>query len=464
MPDLPTTRGVPSDRAITAGSLAVIGGLYAWFFVNAYRRIGTVKPGGLATGDFEHFYFGARAMLDGQDVYTSGHNGYIYPPLLAFLYTPFARLGLDAAALSLLVVNLVLGLLTAWIAGRTVVERVGANVGVPARFVCVVLVGTVATLLALDKLKGEYQMWQTNVLVMLMFAVALWQLDKRPWLAGLALGLAFNIKYLPVAALPYLLMRRRWKAAGWFAAGIAGFALLPAVLVGWATNLHYLKTAFAGFARLIGVDAGEGPKANIDGITAPYSVSVTSALARLFQGGDAGYGHGDSATVALAAAAGIGVAYAGALLWMYRRRGVPAILWPRESGQGTAMFRAMVAVEWVGLMVAVLSFGPQTNMRHMSLLLVVFAPAAAILLFAARGVSRVPLMVGTAVLFLAITLPPGGDRFDDAVRFWRQVGGPGVCMLVYFASLVWTGLAQARALGEETPGGQRAGAPGAAVR
>jgi len=437
-----------SDRAITGACAAGVAGLYAWFFINAFKRIGTVKPGGLATGDFEHFFFAARAMLDGQDVYTSGHNGYIYPPLLAFLYTPFARMELNAAALALLIVNLAMGLLSAWVAGRAVVERIGA----PMKSVCVVLVGTFATLLALDKLKSEYQMWQTNVLVMLMFAVALRQLDKRPWLAGLALGLAFNIKYLPVLALPYLLLRRRWNAAAWFAAGIAGFAFLPAVLVGWSTNLRYLKTAFAGFARLIGVDAGEVSKANIDGITAPYSVSITSAIARLFQTGDAGYGHADSATVALAAAAGIGAAYAGGLLWMYRKHGVPALLWPRESEQRSPMFCTMLAVEWVGLMVAVLAFGPQTNMRHMSLLLVVFAPAAGILLFPARGVSRVPLAIGTLVLLLGITLPPGGAMFDDAVRAWRAVGGPGACLVVYFAMLVWTGLGQAKALGDRTPG------------
>jgi len=439
-----THRRTPSDRAVTTGSLAVVGGLYGWFFVNAFKRIGTVKPGGLATGDFEHFYFGARAMVEGTDLYSSGHVGYIYPPLLALLYTPAAYLSLDAAAIVLLVVNLALGLLTAWVAGRAVVERLGSGVTTAA----VVLVGAAATVLALDKLKGEYQMWQTNVLVMLMFALALWQLDKRPWLAGLALGLAFNIKYLPVIALPYLLLRRRWGAAAWFVAGIVGFALLPAVLVGWETNLGYLRTAFAGFARLVGADAGAGPRANIDGITAPYSVSITSALARVL-GPDRGYEQGGAATLALAAAAGVGALYAAMIFWMYRRRGVPALLWPNARHQAAPAWRSMIAVEWVGLMVAVLAFGPQTNMRHMSLLLVVFAPAVGLILFAARGVARAPLATGTAVLFLGIILPPGGETFDGAVRAWRQVGGPSVCALIYYALLVWSGLAHARAASSE---------------
>lgn len=426
-----------AERWALAGAACGVGALYAWFFINAARRIGQETPIGPRTGDFVHFYYAARAMLEGTDIYTSGRNGYIYPPLLAFLYTPIGRLTENGAALVMLFVNLATGLATAWIAALAAVGRLG----VPRRAVNIALVAALASFLALDKLKGEYQMWQTNALVMLMFATALWQLDRRPWLAGLALGLAFNIKYLPVLALPYLLVRRRWGAAAWFALGIVAFALLPAVLVGWETNLGYLRTAFAGFARLLGIDAGPGPKANIDGITAPYSVSVTSALARLL-GEDRGYAHGGGSRAALGAAAALGLLYAAGLGAMYRARRVPALLWPPAAAQGAPPWRALVAVEWVGLIVAVLCFGPQTNMRHMSLLLVVLSPGVALLLFGA-GLARRPLLIGTAALVLAIILPPGGAGFDAARDAWFRVGGPSVCMLCYFAALAWTGLAWA---------------------
>ncbi len=429
------------ERVLAGAALVAVVGLYAWFFINAARRIGTVKPGGLATGDFEHFYYGARALLDGTHLYSSGHGGYIYPPLLAFLYMPAARLDLNSAAAVLLVVNMVLGLLAALAMARACVDRLGA----PARWTAVVLVGAGATVLALDKLKGEYQMWQTNTLVALCFAGALWQLDRRPWVSGLALGLAFNIKYLPIVALPYLLARRRWSCAAWFVAGIIGFAFLPALVTGWNEHVENLRVAFAGLARLVGLDAGAGATANIDGITAPYSVSITSALARAL-GEDRGYAPGGGSGIALVAAAILGASFLAAIGWMYRARGLALWAWPAEQGQRGAAFRALVAVEWAGLLIAVLAFGPQTNMRHMSLLMLAFAPGACLVLYGAAGVARWPLVLGTAVLVLGITLPPGGERFAEAVRAWHRVGGPAACALVYFATLVWAGLSQARAM------------------
>ena len=85
--------------------VAVWAALLLAFFVNAMRRVGG------PTGDFVHFYDAARAMVHGEDLYSSGRGGYIYPPLLAFLYTPLAGLSETTAATVLLVVNMSLLLL-----------------------------------------------------------------------------------------------------------------------------------------------------------------------------------------------------------------------------------------------------------------------------------------------------------------------------------------------------------------
>jgi uncharacterized membrane protein len=71
----------------------------------------------------------------------------------------------------------------------------------------------VATLMVATRLRSEFQMWQTNVPMMLLMLAALHWLDPRPRLAGLSLGMAVSIKYLPLLFLPYLLLRRRFAAA-----------------------------------------------------------------------------------------------------------------------------------------------------------------------------------------------------------------------------------------------------------
>ena len=434
----------------TPGRLSRIILVTAWaavlacLFLNALRRVGG------DTGDFVHFFEAARAMVRGQDVYSSGRGGYIYPPLLAFLYTPLAGLPQNAAAVVLLVFNTALLLGSVFLAVREFARRFG----LPAGGWKTAAVALLAVLLVADKLKGELQMWQTNLLMLFLFTAALRLLDRRPWLAGMALGLAFNIKYLPIVFLPYLLLRRRWTAAGAFAASAVGFALLPAVLTGWDVNLHYQAVAYSGLLRLMGVPVGAARAANIDGITAEFSVSIPSGIARLA-------GAGGSAATALAAAGLLALAAAAIAAWMYRRNGVAFLYRPDGPRADGRPISAVVGLEWAVLVTAVLVFSPQTNTRHLSLLLLVQTLAAVLLLSPRPGASRRPLLFGTLLLALGLVFPPGTQDFAEqvgvwsagALEVWRTVGGPCWCALAMLGTLIWVGLRYARRPAEMRPYG-----------
>jgi len=222
----------PSRRWVVPLSLALIGLVYLWFWSVIAHRIagrpfeGFAKVFTTGCGDFEHFYWGAHALRDGADLYASGVRGYIYPPLIAFLFTPLTFFSVQTAAWIMLVINLALGLACTWAMSQEVMRRL--DIG--ETFERVIVVMAVTTLLAAPKLRSEFQMWQTNILLMTALVYALRALDARPWLAGLLLGFAFNIKYLPVIFLPYLLLRRRYQAAAWFVMGIGVFAMLPALV------------------------------------------------------------------------------------------------------------------------------------------------------------------------------------------------------------------------------------------
>ena len=244
----------------------------------------------------------------------------------------------------------------------------------------------------------------------------------------MALGLAFNIKYLPIVFLPYLLLRRRWTAAGTFAASVVGFALLPAVLTGWDTNLHYQAVAYSGLFRLMGVPVGAARAANIDGITAEFSVSIPSGIARLA-------GAGGSAVVALAAAGVLALASAAVAAWMYsaERRGVPVpagriasrrSTHPRHRRSGMGGTRdGRAGVQPADQHAPSLPAAPGADARRL---------AAAV---AAAGALRWPLFVGAALLALGLIFPPGTQDFAEQVgvwcagslEVWRTIGGPCWC-------------------------------------
>ncbi|MBX3359766.1 MAG: DUF2029 domain-containing protein [Phycisphaeraceae bacterium] len=412
----------------------VILGVFVYGVASSIPRIGQAR-----TADFGHFYWAARAMLDGSDPYTSWHNGYIYPPLLAFLYTPLARFDFDTAAALSLVLNTLIVFATLVLSTRSAVDRFDIRRAWPA----VLTVAAIASVIIADKIKGELQMWQTNAILLLMYALALTWLDRRPVLAGLALGVAFNIKYLPIVLLGWLLVRRRWRAAAGFAGGIVLFALLPALLNGWSENLRHLRVAGAGILNLVGIRVENAPIANVEPLAVSFSVSITSAIARLV-------GHEREHALGLALAAVAALAVGVAVIAMYRYRGVPLLCWPAAREQHDQPWRMMVAVEWASLIGLTLAFSPQTNTRHLYMLLLPCALAAGFVMKSSLAAPvRWTAIAGMVGLFAALTLPPGGPTFDPYVRAWREMGGPSLGILAMVLTLVWSSLAVA---GRSLPG------------
>ncbi len=184
------------------------------------------------------------------------------------------------------------------------------------------------------------------------------------------------------------------------------------------------------------------------------SVSIPSAAARL-AGGPPQVGYAVAGLVGLTALA--------AVAWLYRRNGLSFLYRPDGLKSGNPATRAVVGLEWAGLLTAVLLFSPQTNPRHLSLLLFVQTAAALLLLCPRKGVARLPLLIGTAVLVLGLVLPPGDPFFGaqvgvwsaGALEVWRTIGGPCWCALAMLASLLWVGLQYARSPAPENTAAAR---------
>ena len=395
----------------------------------SYRAIAK----GHRTGNLQDFLDAARAMRAGADIYASGAHGYVYPPLIAFLYQPLATLGDRAASTVALVVEAAVSVFTLVLVSRVLVRRLLNRVD-PLLVAQVACFGAICTA---DKIKGEFSHLETNVLMLLSFTAAMRWVDKRPWLCGAALGFAFNIKYLPIVLVPYLLLRRRYRATAWFAVWAVVFAVLPAISMGWRADGMAWAQAAGGLSKLFGLDLHVAHAARVRAITDAVSISLTSGLARTLP---------FRSPMPLLAAAAVGVLFCTYAVAVYVRQGVPLLRWPSVQRQHEPPYRGLFTVEWIGLLLLMLVFSPFTNSRHLYMLMDVNIAAGVLLLGTAGRVPRWPLAIGAAVMFLGITFPPGNARgFVAADNFWRTVGGPGWSMLVMFTALIWTNVRYQRA-------------------
>jgi len=354
------------------------------------------------------------------------------------LYQPLVRLPSLWAAFVSLAINTAASVLTLVLVSRVLVERLVGRVD-PVLIARVALLGAFLTL---DKIKGELFQVETNVFMLLAFTAALYWVDTHPRLCGLALGFAFNIKYWPLVLLPYLLLRRRWRAVGWFSVWAIVFAILPAISMGWSANLRAWEQAGGGLFKLFGLDLHVPDVAHVRLITDPVSVSLTSGLARIT-------GLPPIWTLVLAAA--IGALFCIYAAVVYVRNGVPLLAWPSVKKQGFPPYRGLLTIEWMGLLLLTLIFSPFTNSRHLYMLLDVNVAAAVLLLGSRVPVPRKLLWIATILMGLGITFPPGGTAFfERADSLWRFIGGGAWCMLGMYIVLIWTNVRCQRAAAGRT--------------
>ncbi len=378
-------------------------------------------------GDFPHFYAAAEATRAGGDVLASGEGGYIYPPLLAFLLQPLTLVSQDLAAIIWLGINAALLAFATVLASREALRRFG--LGTAAQLTA--LVASVGFLLTFDKTRATLNQEQTDSLVLLGFVLGLVWLERRPALAGVAIGFAANIKYLSLITIPYLIVRRKWAAAASVVASTVVWALVPAISLGWSGNLRALEQSFAGLLGAIGLSTQAGA-ANVHAVDWHLSLSVTSAVSRLV--GPDGSPAMKGAIVGLVALAVLAAAWG-----IYRAKGRMLLGRGAESLSDPSV-AATTALEWAGLIVASLAFGPQTTGRHLVLLLAVHPLGVVILLRQGPVPPKAILIGGMLLLQLAMVLPPGGERFEAAVDAWRAVGGASWCMLAMYLAMLWAGL------------------------
>ncbi len=399
--------------------------------------------------DFRIYYDASMALRNGEDMFAPWNPDspltYIYPPLLAILFIPLTLLPLETAAATWTIISMLLLAGCLSLGAREVIRRFDGAQDVATLPVIIL----VAILLSLPRIKAEIDQGQVDYLVLIGIIGSLALLKRHPFLAGMLLGLVANVKYQTAIFIPLIIIRGWWSALLGFVAGSVGIALSGALVIGWDVNLGYLAESFTSLVLLFGGSPADDSGPMVFPLEWIDSVSLSSTFARW----SIDLGWGTRGTYLMIGTASV---LCLALGWItYFMNGVP-LFRGRSGHRGRTddLFQGLIALEWVGLLVALMAFAPQTKMRHMALLVLMMLFVAQFLVVRRGAVGRVPLLVATILFFLGMVLPLATDSetFTYGPReIWRGNGGVIITVLVLFFVMLWNGCGWVRVTSSAMP-------------
>jgi hypothetical protein len=220
----PSQLGIWPRRLIQfAFLLAIIGS----FFAYARRSV-----------DFAGYAAVGKAFIDGRDIYLDTNGANTWPPFFSLAAVPLGLLNSVSPYLARVVwialtwasIFWALDLIARLIYSKRLrlhSDETSFDITSPELLVPFAL--------TLPFIVNNFELLQVN---MILFTLALWglylQAEGREASGGIVLAAAAAMKVMAIAFLPYLLYRKRWRAAFWMAAASVVFFFLPAIFLGWA--------------------------------------------------------------------------------------------------------------------------------------------------------------------------------------------------------------------------------------
>jgi hypothetical protein len=338
--------------------------------------------------DFPSFLYAARALAAGQDFYDpavlarladANHDAtvfpYIYLPLYAVLFLPWASLPLPTTHVFFLVFNSLLWLLLLVQTARLL--DLPAHLRAPVGVLGLLLLPTFFPAL-LTMHHGSPSL----LIAVLVSSVFLLERQRRSAQAGLLLALAIMVKIVPVLLLPYFLLRRRFRLLLW--TGAAGLAWLAVSVTGagWESHWRWLVEVAPNLATSGQTGTFFEPACHAEnqsltgmackllGVTSPWYRPVTTL-------------------------AGLAVVMASGL-----------VLWRRRQGHLDRLELSLMQV--VLLLVSTITW-----FHHMTLMLL---PALSLVVAGAEGPRHRPALIGVGMVILAFI---GSQYYLDPWPFLR---------------------------------------------
>lgn len=189
--------------------------------------------------DYGLWYWAGQQVLHGGPLYVpvNGILDFLYPPMSAILLAIPSYFGKAPLYLVLTILNSAAWWLTALLS-----NAMTGSEKIPGPWLAA-LPGFAMVAFVFE----TYALGQPNLVLLAMMLMGFWWLQRgRSWPAGALFALAAAIKVFPVAVFPYLLFRRRWRAAASMVVFLAVFLIaVPAPIRGYQRNVSELTTWFA---------------------------------------------------------------------------------------------------------------------------------------------------------------------------------------------------------------------------
>jgi hypothetical protein len=301
-------------------------------------------------------------------------------------------------------------MLATTLAAKLVGERLHATLDVATLPTTAVL----AIGLLVSKVVVDLNLGQIDLLLGLLLVLSAILLPQRPAQAGAALAIVAAFKLIGLLFLPWLLIRRAWRAAAALAMTYTTLWLVMTPWLGWRVGSEY-------FVLL----AGNGSTGMLQASTSDRSVETTSlsaaaGLRRLLTTWEVN--NGIATSLLLPGVVGL-------LLWyMYRRH--KKSLFARRFSED----KALDLVEFAAIPAAAIALHSYSHNRHWCLAILLFVIMANLLIVPGPRKSRAMLLaVGSVVVLHQI-------RLQDVLGLelaWDRMGGTGWTMLLAMLTVLW---------------------------
>ena len=189
--------------------------------------------------DFRVYYATAQRFIDKQDIYARPDESitpYKYSSMFALLVSPLAFVSIHAASLIFFAINFWL-LVAVFIVIKRMIGRQKFSLWQQ------IALYALPALCASRFIIQVFDSGQVNILSLALVVFGFYLLYKGKDIPAAALlGLSVMIKYMPIIILPYLLARKKYKAACFMVVFIALYCMVPALYVGASMQIGYLKS------------------------------------------------------------------------------------------------------------------------------------------------------------------------------------------------------------------------------
>ncbi|MFC1631857.1 glycosyltransferase family 87 protein [Candidatus Omnitrophota bacterium] len=225
------------------------------FFVlcSAYYFKRIYQPWGTCDTDFSVFTSVGQAIALKEDIYLrcfleTGVDFYKYSPVFAVMMIPLSKLHRHLSV-PIWYLSIFIFFISSIFFTKKILLRDNPEKDLSKAFYIF------AILMSLRFLLSVIQRVQSDALVLFLLALFIFALfyNKQAF-AGIALGAACMVKLTPLIFVPYLLLKKKFKAAGACSLALIGYVFAPALYLGWLKNLEYLKNWFIALTQKVPAD------------------------------------------------------------------------------------------------------------------------------------------------------------------------------------------------------------------